>query len=371
MELGVSLAQPNDGVHLPHRDGDRPRHGRLLSQLLVQRGNLVLIHVVQLWMHVLLGVEDVLLEQFLWDHVWVFFDEGVGFLLEQPVGVRALVVPHHKLCQPFVRHRVDHVLHHAENVESRNDGLCEVDVLCKRERRLVLSLDGVGGRDDGAPRLERGDDAGFGDRDGLLLHRLVDRGAVLVVHLVKLINQADALVGQHERAALERPLSGERVASHRGRQTDGRGALPGGEDRPRAHALGPLEELRLCGPGVAHHQHVDVPTHPHLVLELLGLTAKEREREGNLNVVVPKDRRRDRLEDAVGNVVLLRERSDSRDVLVGQPDVGKLVCALLHVVGFDDGRKDGKAVLRVERGVKLVAVDAGDLHLVARLDVIH
>lgn len=35
--------------------------------------------------------------------------------------------------------------------------------------------DGVGGREDGGAGVERGVDAGLGDGDGLLLHRLVDR----------------------------------------------------------------------------------------------------------------------------------------------------------------------------------------------------
>ncbi len=43
------------------------------------------------------------------------------------------------------------------------------------------------------PGLEGGDDAGLGDGDGLLLHGLVDGRAVLVVHLVKLVDQAHAL----------------------------------------------------------------------------------------------------------------------------------------------------------------------------------
>lgn len=45
--------------------------------------------------------------------------------------------------------------------------------------------------------MKRGDNASFRDGDGLLLHRLVDGSSVLVVHLVELVDQANAAVGQH------------------------------------------------------------------------------------------------------------------------------------------------------------------------------
>ena len=54
-----------------------------------------------------------------------------------------------------------------------------------------------------------GHDASLGDGDGLLLHRLVDRRPVRVVHLVELVYEADALVGQDEGAGLQGPLLGQ------------------------------------------------------------------------------------------------------------------------------------------------------------------
>ncbi len=45
-------------------------------------------------------------------------------------------------------------------------------------------------------------DAGLGDGNCLLLHGLVDGHLVLHVHFVKLIDAADAVVSQHQRAGL-------------------------------------------------------------------------------------------------------------------------------------------------------------------------
>ena len=47
---------------------------------------------------------------------------------------------------------------------------------------------------------------------------LVDRDAVLVVHFVKLVDEADAAVGQHQGASLQRPLPRDGVLVHRRRQ---------------------------------------------------------------------------------------------------------------------------------------------------------
>ena len=81
-----------------------------------------------------------------------------------------------------------------------------------------------------------------------------------VVHLVQLLDAADFVVGQHECPGLEDQLASLRVLLDVGGETHGRRALAGGEDGARRDALDVLEELRLGRPGVAAHQHVDVPT---------------------------------------------------------------------------------------------------------------
>ena len=50
---------------------------------------------------------------------------------------------------------------------------------------------------------------------------LVEDGAGCFVHLVKLVNAADAVVGQDEGSRLQDHLLGVRVLGDVGRQTDG------------------------------------------------------------------------------------------------------------------------------------------------------
>ena len=59
----------------------------------------------------------------------------------------------------------------------------------------------------GVPRAaDLADDAGLGDGEGLLLHHLVQHRPCALVHLVELVDAADAVVGEHQGAGLEHQL---------------------------------------------------------------------------------------------------------------------------------------------------------------------
>ena len=60
-----------------------------------------------------------------------------------------------------------------EQVEAREQAIGQPDVLHGGAVGVVLSVDGVGGGDDGAAGVERGVDPRLGDGDGLLLHDLI------------------------------------------------------------------------------------------------------------------------------------------------------------------------------------------------------
>lgn len=73
---------------------------------------------------------------------------------------------------------VDVVGHDEEEIESREERVGEGDVLVGILVDVVLSVDGVGGGDNGASGVERGVDTGLCDRDGLLFHDFVDRDSI-------------------------------------------------------------------------------------------------------------------------------------------------------------------------------------------------
>lgn len=66
----------------------------------------------------------------------------------------------------------------------------------------------------------------LGNREGLLLHDLVQHGARAVAHLVELVDAADAVVAQHQRSGLKDQLPGLGVLHHVGGETHSARALP-------------------------------------------------------------------------------------------------------------------------------------------------
>lgn len=189
---------------------------------------------------------------------------------------------------------------------------------------------------------------------------------VRVVHLVEFVDQADALVGQDECTTFETPLAGDGVLADAGRQTDRTGTLSSCKDRAVRSLFDVLEHLRLGGTGVSEKEDVDVATNAVLAVDVLGHSSEKGEGNGRLDVVVTVDRRRHGFDDPLADPLISRELPDRVLVLFRQAERGKQVLLLVDVVRLEHGRKDGEAVLDVERSVKVVAVDAGDFDFVSR-----
>src|SRR5436309_9213566 len=80
------------------------------------------------------------------------------------------------------------VTHNEDHVETRQDRGLKVNVLPRTLEVVVAAKDWVCRREYRGTCIENGSDAGFGNRNSLLFHGLVDGNSVLVAHLVKLVN---------------------------------------------------------------------------------------------------------------------------------------------------------------------------------------
>ena len=322
-------------------------------------------------MAALTGIEDVLPQQLLRNLALLLWLIGAGLwrccyaFCSNRSRVCPAVRVDNEAGQPLVLGRIYGVTDDAEDVEPGEDRFGELDVHGKRGGAVVAAADGVGGGDDGAAGLECRDDAGFGDGDGLLFHRFVDGGAVGVVHFVEFVDEARALVCEHEGAAFERPFGGERVAADGGGETNGRGALTGGEDGAVGGFLDIFQDLGFGGARVAEEEDVDIAADFVLALGFFGDAAEEGEGDGGFDVGVAVDGGGDTGDDFVDDLGVAGEGADGAFVGFGEAEAGELVVGLDDVVGFEDGGEDGEAVLVVQgRGVG-VAVDAGDFDLFA------
>mmetsp|Transcript_9781 Transcript_9781/g.34429 ORF Transcript_9781/g.34429 Transcript_9781/m.34429 type:complete len:583 (-) Transcript_9781:609-2357(-) len=255
-----------------------------------------------------------------------------------------------------------------KQIEAGHDGGGHVDVGLERLGLVVAAVLRVGGGQNCRPRVEVGVDTRLCDGNRLLLHGLVDGRPVLLVHLVKLVDAAEAVVCEDERAALERPLLGERVLVDARREADGRGAFARRVDGARHDAAAILEQLRLCAPGVAEEEHVDVAADAVLPVDVLRAAAEHGQRERALDVLLTVDGRRDGGDDALDDLGVPGEADDlALVVLADGARRGLARGALGDVVRLNIRREDGKPGAAGESRVVGVRVDARDLDLFAGL----
>mmetsp|Transcript_57710 Transcript_57710/g.135452 ORF Transcript_57710/g.135452 Transcript_57710/m.135452 type:complete len:624 (-) Transcript_57710:224-2095(-) len=259
----------------------------------------------------------------------------------------AAVQAHHVPGDALVTLGVTHVADDEDQVEARQDRALEVDVLDGGLHVVVAAEGGVGGGEHGGARVEHCCDPSLGHTDGLLLHRLVDRHLVLDVHLIELIDAADPVVCQHERACLDAKLPGLLVLDHRRRQPCGGGGLARGVDSARHEARDVLEELRLCARRVAHYADVDVAPEVGLRLGLLVNPAEEHEQQALLDLIVSEDSGAHAGHEALVQVGRLGHAQDLLDSLVVHVrNVGLLAIiahlssAVLHVGHVDRAREE-------------------------------
>mmetsp|Transcript_38657 Transcript_38657/g.60410 ORF Transcript_38657/g.60410 Transcript_38657/m.60410 type:complete len:484 (+) Transcript_38657:192-1643(+) len=265
---------------------------------------------------------------------------GVGVEVERgrpPRGVHVRHVPR----QRRVQLGVGPVHEQEDQVEPGQQRVRQVDVGAHRQLGVVAAVERVGGGQHGCPGVQRGGDAGLGDRDRLLLHHLVDRRPVVLVHLVELVDAADAPVGQHQGAALQAQVPRRGVAGHRRRQAHAAAALTCGVHAARRGPGDVLEQLALGHPGVPHQQHVHVPADPHAVRQLPRHPAHQHEQQGLFDVLVAVDLGGDGAgQPAVGVVAVEHLHQPPRGRLVAIGLFHELGVALL-VLGHGLRQKEG------------------------------
>mmetsp|Transcript_24114 Transcript_24114/g.57155 ORF Transcript_24114/g.57155 Transcript_24114/m.57155 type:complete len:319 (-) Transcript_24114:1382-2338(-) len=178
---------------------------------------------------------------------------AVGRLLPPRRGALVPVASDDVRGDPPVALGVDLVEHDEEQVETTKKRVGQADVVLDPLPPVVLAVDGVRRRQDGAPRIEAGVHPGLGDGHCLLLHGLVDGHAVRLAHLVELVDADEAPVGEDHGPRLEAPLARLRVGRDGGREADAGRPLSGGGHGEGGDAHGAPEQLALGRRRVAHH----------------------------------------------------------------------------------------------------------------------
>lgn len=197
----------------------------------------------------------------------------------------------------------------------------------------------------------------------------MNSGTIRLVHLVKLINASNTIVGKHKRASLEQHLVGDRVLGHGSSETDTRGTFTGRVDAARGDTGNVLEKLGFGNSRVAHEANVEFATDLHSVARVLGDTADEHEQESLLDVFVAVNVGRDAAGEVVVEVGIVLEVDEALADLVGEDVLRVLLLHLLHVGSLEESvREEGCRAGGEASGVRSGQEDTRDLDNVAGAD---
>eukprot|EP00042_Codosiga_hollandica_P025613 m.115879 g.115879 ORF g.115879 m.115879 type:complete len:354 (-) comp51922_c0_seq19:791-1852(-) len=151
--------------------------------------------------------------------------------------------------------------------------------------------------DDGGTSVQLANQSCFGDTQGLLLHRLMDAGSIVLAHATKLVDAAQAAIGEHKRAGLQRPLAG--ILHSSDCEACAGGSDPRGHDRSRNELGSILQELRLACSWVSNKQQMGFAANFRAShIDSLN-AANKNKHDRNLHHVHSKNQRTERADDFV------------------------------------------------------------------------
>jgi len=111
----------------------------------------------------------------------------------------------------------------------------------------------------------------------------------LIVHFIEFVDKTSSFVGQYKCTSLESPFGCNWVLVHACSKTDCGGALSGSEDCSMGGLLDILQDLRFRGTGITKEEDINVPADGMFPIDILGDTAKQRERYSCLDIFVAID----------------------------------------------------------------------------------
>ena len=238
--------------------------------------------------------------------------------------------------QQGITSRVGRVEQQEDDVETRQQSSGQVDVLVRLQGLVVATVNRVRRGQNGSARIQRGRDAGLRDRDGLLLHDFVNVGAVTLVHLVELIDAADAVVGEDKGTTLEYDFAGVLVLDDGSGETNARRTLAGRVDASGRERRDMLQELRLCDTRVTHEECVELTANLHAVLHVLGHATNHEQKQGLLDLLHAEDLRTDGVSHAAEQLILAHGRLDLLHLLQHLRRQHKLLEVLLLLLNLVD-----------------------------------
>lgn len=206
----VGLCHSDDRLQMSNGNIDTSRYTGLLTEVLVEFRYFLFIHLTHHRVHLLPSVDYVLSQSFQrnqilfksvgFNHLSIKDQILVGltvlrfigllgqFLNFSGVGVVLNMTIDDERGKCIIKIRTDFVLHHTKNIKTRKDWVSEIYVIMETHLRVVFSFDRVGCCNHRASSLKGGHNTSLRYWDTLLFHGFVNRGSILFVHFIELID---------------------------------------------------------------------------------------------------------------------------------------------------------------------------------------
>lgn len=106
------------------------------------------------------------------------------------------------------------VLHYENTVESRQDGILQLNLLLHSLQVVQPAVYRIGRSENRGPWVQSGGNTRLSHTNSLLFHGLVDRHPVSRLHLVELVYTDNTSIGQHQSSSLDLKLPRGRVLTY-------------------------------------------------------------------------------------------------------------------------------------------------------------
>mmetsp|Transcript_9053 Transcript_9053/g.21451 ORF Transcript_9053/g.21451 Transcript_9053/m.21451 type:complete len:202 (+) Transcript_9053:764-1369(+) len=178
---------------------------------------------------------------------------------------------------------VSDILDQEHHVKPGEDGSLKIHLIRSVREIIVGPESWISRSKHTAASVQHGCHASFGNGDGLLLHGLMDSNTVFLVHLVKLVNANQAIVGQNHCSAFQ--CKAPTILDNGSSETRSAAALAASVHCNRSHLVRKLQELTLCSSRVAEQKHVDVTSQTIAAGQLFSRPSEKQASYGSFDLI--------------------------------------------------------------------------------------
>ena len=115
---------------------------------------------------------------------------------------------------------LDFIFQDTKDIKTRKNGISEINIIHEGLLTVITTFDRIGSSNNCTTSLKSSHNTSFWNRNTLLFHSFMNRGSILLIHLVKLINQTDSLVSKNHSSTFQSPFSCARISMNTGGETN-------------------------------------------------------------------------------------------------------------------------------------------------------